>query len=526
MGGMGNPMITALLQPRAYPHLTSCISLLETHISWVILTGTYAYKLKKPVNLGFVDFSSLERRRHFCQEELRLNQRLAPQLYLDLVEIHGPAKRANLLGQGPLIEVAVRMRQFEQEDLLPRALAAGTLTGEHLENFAERLAVFHSASPQASAEGPFGTPEAVVAPALANLEVLQRLQPGLTAQARLADWTHQEARRLQSAFAERLARGRIREGHGDLHLGNLVLQQEEVVGFDCLEFNPALRWIDVVSDLAFLAMDLQHSGKRVWAGRLLNRWLIACGDYDALHTWPWYLTYRALVRAKVMALRLEQRADGEDQTQRALVDQLDSYWRLALQTSGLSSDSAALLLTHGVSGSGKSHLARQLCHRHGWIHLRSDVERRRLFGRWGSELNCPRQGDAYSPALSEELYGEILPAAAAAAVQAGETVVVDATFLKKQQRGRFFRLARQLQVPCLILVCPVTPELALSRIEERCSTNKDPSEADVTVLAQQWNALEPLGEEELPQHILCGEEVDQVDRLLQQRLPMLFKTTR
>jgi aminoglycoside phosphotransferase family enzyme/predicted kinase len=524
MGGMGNPMITALLQPRAYPHLTSCISLLETHISWVILTGTYAYKLKKPVNLGFVDFSSLERRRHFCQEELRLNQRLAPQLYLDLVEVHGPAEQANLLGQGPLIEVAVRMRQFEQEDLLPRALAAGTLTGEQLENFAERLAVFHSASPQASAEGPFGTPEAVVAPALANLEVLQRLQPGLTAQASLAEWTHQEARRLQSVFAERLARGRIREGHGDLHLGNLVLHQGEVVGFDCLEFNPALRWIDVVSDLAFLAMDLRHSGKRIWAGRLLNRWLIACGDYDALHTWPWYLTYRALVRAKVLALRLEQRAGVKDQTQRNLVEQLDRYWQLALQTSG-ASGSGALLLTQGVSGSGKSHLANQLCQRHGWIHLRSDVERRRLFGRWGSEVNSPRQGDAYSPALTAEIYGEILPVAATAAVQAGETVVVDATFLKKQQRARFLRLARQLQVPCLILVCPITPELAQSRIEARNATNKDPSEADVSVLSRQWSDLEPLDEGEFSHHILCG-EIDQVDRLLQERLPMLFKTTR
>lgn len=520
----GDPMIAALLQPQAYPHPTSAITLLETHISWVLLTGTYAYKLKKPVNLGFVDFSSFKRRRHFCQEELRLNQRLAPKLYLDTVAIHGPPERANLQGTGPVIEIAIRMRQFDQGHLLPRALAAGLLTGELMEEFSDRLAAFHGSAALAPSGGSFGTPEAVVAPALDNLAVLERLQPDRQTLPRLKEWSHQEADRLQPVFAERLRRGRVREGHGDLHLGNLVLHQGEVVAFDCLEFSPALRWIDVLSDLAFLTMDLQQCGQPVWAGRVLNRWLIATGDYGSLATWRWYLTYRALVRAKVLALRLDQLAADHSEQEGPLRAQLDSYLDQAHRSSDASLGEA-LILTHGVSGSGKSRLAGQLCRMHGWIHLRSDVERRRLFGRWGSPVGPLRQGEAYSPELTAELYGQILPEAAEAILKAGLTVVVDATFLRMQQRLIFRSLAGRLRVPMLILDCSVTLDVARERIQQRCFDKNDPSEADVNVLIRQWQTMEPLTQKEASLRI-SGTDGDEVIKLLGERVPGVVKTTR
>lgn len=521
---MANPMIAALLQPKAYPHPTSAITLLETHISWVVLTGAYAYKLKKPVNFGFLDFSSLERRRHFCQEELRLNKRLAADLYLDLVDIHGPPEAASLQGPGPVIEVAVRMRQFDQNGLLPRALAAGTLTGQQLEDFAERLAAFHGAAQVAAPGGPFGTSEAVVAPARANLEVLLRLQPGDPCLLRLQEWTHQQAQRLADVFGERLIQGRVREGHGDLHLGNLVLDQGAVQGFDCLEFNPALRWIDVLSDVAFLSMDLRQHGKEVWAGRVLNHWLMASGDYGSLATWAWYMTYRALVRAKVLALRLEQLAGENWQLHKVLEAQLHSYLQQAEQSSG-STPKGVLLLTVGVSGSGKSHLARHLCRRHGWIHLRSDVERRRLFGRWGNGVGPLRQGEVYGAEVTAEVYGKILPAATEALLQAGLTVVVDATFLTKEHRQIFLRLADRLQLPCLLLVCPISFEVARKRIASRRALATDPSEADEAVLMRQWQEWEPISNQELPHQILCR-DLKAVDTLLQQRCPGLLRTTR
>jgi aminoglycoside phosphotransferase family enzyme/predicted kinase len=452
-------MIAALHRPEAYPHPVRDVSLIETHISWVLLTGTWAYKIKKPVNLGFVDFSTLERRQHFCQEELRLNQRLAAELYRDLVTIHGPAERASLGDPGPILEVAVRMRQFDQGDLLPEALDQGRVTGDHLDRFAERLAHMHGAAAVAPPEGPWGTPEAVIAPALANLRVLERVLERLPSRHGLdplALWTEREAERLQPLFAERLARGRVREGHGDLHLGNLVLHQGAVVGFDCLEFNPALRWIDVLSDVAFLAMDLEQRREPLLAARLLNRWLSVSGDYTGLATWRWYLTYRALVRAKVLALRLEQLQAAPPA---ALAAQLERYLALAHRFRAATRP-GQLLLTHGVSGSGKSMLAAALCQRHGWLHLRSDVERRRLFGRWGTALEPVRQGDAYAPTVTDNLYGTLLPRAAEAALRAGWTVIVDATFLTRVRRAIFTELADRLATPWWILRCAVSPGVA------------------------------------------------------------------
>jgi aminoglycoside phosphotransferase family enzyme/predicted kinase len=514
-----DPMIASLLRPEAYPHPAEAITLLETHISWVLLSGPHAYKVKKPVNLGFVDFSTLERRRHFCQEELRLNRRLAAELYLDLVEIHGPAERAHLGGSGPVLDVAVRMVRFDPSGLLPGALAAGAVTGDQLEAFAERLARFHDAAAVAPPTGPHGTADAVIAPAMANLEVLERLHPDL-APPTLVAWTRGEAERLRPLFADRLARGRVREGHGDLHLGNLVLHQGQVVGFDCLEFNPGLRWIDALSDVAFLAMDLIHAREPVLAGRFLNRWLSTSGDYGGLATWRWYVTYRALVRAKVLALRLAQLSAADDRDRQGLEGELGGYGELARRVSG-ASHPGGLLLTHGVSGSGKSHLASALCRRQGWIHLRSDVERRRLFGRWGTALEPVRQGEAYSPAITAELYETRLPAAAEAVLGAGQTLVVDATFLTVRQRRIFTDLAERLGAPWLILDCPVALAVARERLAQRQREGTDPSEADAAVLSQQVEALEPLNGVERARAV-SGSGVEETERGLREREPTLF----
>jgi aminoglycoside phosphotransferase family enzyme/predicted kinase len=514
-----DPMIASLLRPEAYPHPAEAITLLETHISWVLLSGPYAYKVKKPVSLGFVDFSTLERRRHFCQEELRLNRRLAAELYLDVVVIRGPAERAHLGGAGPVLDVAVRMVRFDPSGLLPRALAAGTVTGDQMEAFAERLARFHDAAAVAPPDGPHGTADAVIAPALANLEVLERLAPDLAPSA-LAAWTLREGERLRPLFADRLARGRVREGHGDLHLGNLVLHQGLVVGFDCLEFNPGLRWIDVLSDVAFLAMDLCQGQEPVLAGRFLNRWLCGSGDYGGLALWRWFVTYRALVRAKVLALRLEQLSAADAGDRQALAAALRGYGTLAQRVSGHPRP-GTLLLTRGVSGSGKSHLASALCRRQGWIHLRSDVERRRLFGRWDIPLEPVRQGDAYSSEVTAELYGTLLPAAAEAVIRAGLTLVVDATFLTRSRRRIFTDLADRLGAPWLILDCSVSLAEARQRLARRQREGTDPSEADEGVLREQWQTMEPLTDTERS-HAVSAEHLEETERQLRVRDPGLF----
>ena len=489
-------MIEALLRREAYDHPVESIRLLETHISWILLTGPFAYKLKKPVDLGFVDFSTPEKRRWFCQEELRLNRRLAPGLYVDLREVRGPRERAAFHGDGPVIEVAVRMRQFRQEDLLRRAFEAGRIAPRLIDQLADTLVSFHAAAAVAPAAGPLGSPEAVRAPALANLEVLAAEGPAGPVLAALDGWTRAEAERQGPFFAARQAAGAIRECHGDLHLGNMVLHQGRIEIFDCLEFNESLRWIDPVSDMAFLVMDLDRSGEAGAAWRVLNRWLEGGGDYGGLRAWRWYRVYRALVRAKVAALRLRQGDLPATEPER-LRGERQAYLDWAGQISR--PGEGALVITRGVSGSGKSHLAAHLCELLGWIHLRSDVERHRLLGRWGPAGQAGRarfEGDPYRSEVSEHLYAERLPACAEATLEGGLSVLVDATFLELRHRRRMRRLAERRGAAFLLLDCRVSPDLARERIAGRRRRGSDPSEADADVLAMQLRLAEELDPDE------------------------------
>ncbi|WP_216903637.1 bifunctional aminoglycoside phosphotransferase/ATP-binding protein [Synechococcus sp. CCY 9618] len=487
-------MIAALLDPGAYDHPVDRIECLETHISWVLLTGTVAYKIKKPVNLGFVNFSTPERRLGFCREELRLNRRLAPDLYLGLSPVHGPAEQASMAGPGPVIDTAVRMRQFPQSALLPAVLNRDGLGHGQLEALADDLAAFHAAAAVAGENDPYGTPDAVQEPAAANLEVLEACGGSLTRElAPLRPWMDTEFQRLRSTFEQRRSQGRIRECHGDLHLGNMLLERDRIQVFDCLEFSPALRWIDVISDMAFLVMDLDHQGRADLGATVLNRWLGRCGDYAGLLTWRWYRVYRSLVRAKVCALRLGQQ-DPAAGPSGPMARELERYLRGAVATT--STTPAALVITHGVSGSGKSHRARQLCRRPGWIQLSSDVERKRLFGAWGQGDGPALRGDPYRPEVSEWLYADHLPAQAGRILQAGLSVVVDATFLLRRQRRRMQELACEQGVPFLLLDCPSSPGLAHRRITERQRQGHDPSDADGAVLESQLREMEPLGADE------------------------------
>ena len=492
-----NPLVRALLDPAAYDHPVAAVELIETHISWIFLTGHFAYKLKKPVNLGFVDFSTPELRRRCCEEELRLNRRLAADLYLGLRDLHGPPERAHLGGEGPVIEALVQMRQFQQRDLLPEALSRGRVKPEQIDRLADDLAHFHAGAAQASPADPWGTPERVLEPALANLETLAQLGRFPPDGEAMTGWTRQELRRLQPLLEARRERGRIRECHGDLHLGNMALQEERIRVFDCLEFSPPLRWIDPISDLAFLVMDLQERCHGELALQLLNRWLETGGDHGALPLLPWYLAYRALVRAKVTALRLQQ-PDLAPAAVEPLEADLGNYLNRARLA--MAPPRCALVITHGISGSGKSHAARQM-RGWGWIHLRSDVERLRLHGRWG----CPssegpaepgQDANPYAAAVTEQLYRKVLLEAAEAALAGGLCVVVDATFLKRDQRQAFLELASRRGTGFGILACSVRLDLALARLERRMVEEDDPSEADAEVVMAQLNALEPLDEGE------------------------------
>ena len=489
-----HPMIDSLLRPEAYPHPVQKLVLLETHISWVILTGEWAYKLKKPVDFGFVNFTTLERRERFCHEELRLNRRLAADLYKDVVTVFGTdPSTASFVGSGPPLDFAVRMQQFSQDDLLPQVLQRGQLTAEQFAAFADRIAEFQLQSAVATTDDPYGEPAGVWAPVAANFATLLPAEPQSARIQALQTWSEQEFAHLEPRFRERKAAGRVREGHGDLHLGNLVYRHGEIEAFDCLEFNADLRWIDVISEMAFLVMDLSERGRPDLASRVRNRWLERTGDYSGLRVWRWYFIYRALVRAKVATLRSRQ----PDQTAEELAAhqrEVAKYLQLASETA--QPQPAGLVITHGVSGSGKSHVTQQLCDELGAIRVRSDVERKRMFGLDSETREPDCVGELYVSATTERLYREVLPALVRSIVDGGFVAVVDAACLQHWQRDGFQKLATELAIPFVILDLPVAPELARRRIAERNQSGGDPSDADARVLDLQMCSLEPLTDAE------------------------------
>lgn len=453
--------------------------LIETHISWVLLDGEHAWKIKKPVRLPFLDASALATRARLCREELRLNRRLAPSIYLDVVAIRGSARAPRLGGVGPAIEYALRMRQFPDGALLSEQLAAGRLRSQHLEQLAQRLAAFHRDAEVADPATPWGTPQAVEADTRRLLVSLEATGE-VAASATLRTWVDAQLPGLRPIWQARRDGGRVREGHGDLHLANAVRLGDEVTAFDCLEFDPELRWIDVLSDVGFLVMDLLAHGRGDLGYRFLNAYLDDSGDHAGLAVLRWYLVYRALVRALVARIRSGQGgATG-----------LPDYLALAQRLAG--GGDARLLITHGLSGSGKSHLALRLIGQAQAIRLRSDVERKRLHGLGAQDRSVsPPGGGIYGPEAGRRTYAR-LREAAEVALHAGERVIVDAAFLHRGEREAFRGLAQGLGVPFTILHCHAPESLLRGRVQARRTQGVDVSEADLAVLERQRGDVEPL----------------------------------
>jgi aminoglycoside phosphotransferase family enzyme/predicted kinase len=490
-------LIHALRNPALYPHPVENIQLLETHISWVILTGTVAYKIKKAVNFDFLDFSTLEKRYFYCNEELRLNRRFAPDLYLDVVAVRGSPKRPSWHGEGPIIEYAVRMRQFSQQALLSSLASRHGITEDHVDEIAALVADMHAGAAVADAGGQYGLPRDIhhwvvenfvyIRPALTDAWRRQRLDS-------LEQWCEEEFQRREAVFQLRRVEGFVRECHGDLHLGNLALIGGRITPFDCIEFNPRLRWIDVMSEGAFLMMDLQDRGYPELACRFLNTLLQTTGDYAGVGILRYYLVYRALVRAKVAVLRIVQAVANTARSDEAWRE-YDSYAELA---AGYAAASApAVIITHGVSGSGKSWTAFRLAIRMGAIQLRSDVERKRLFGyRMDAKTGSGVQSGIYTADASRQTYAR-LASLARYVIEGGFTAIVDAAFLKHNERMQFQLLAEELGVPFVLLDFFADENLLRERIRKRQSSGADPSEAGVEVLEVQLRSRETLDSVEL-----------------------------
>jgi uncharacterized protein len=469
----------ALRDPRCYGRGVEKVGLVETHISWVFLTGRFAYKVKKPVKLPFVDFSTLKLRKRFCDEELRVNRRFAPELYLSVVPIGGTLA-APRIGHKPAFEYAVKMREFPADARLDRRLAANAVPRTALGDFGARLAQLHAELPRAR-----GLPaDEIGAAALRNVDELEDALQGHHGKklATLRSWTERQSATLGPVFARRAAAGARRECHGDLHLQNLLWRNGKIVAFDALEFDRKLRDIDVVSEIAFLAMDLRAHDRLGLAYELKSRYFETGGDYGGIDVLPFYLVYRALVRAKVAAIKQAQSAADGHEAGRYLETALE----LAARRTPL------LVITHGFSGSGKTTITDELVSRLHAIRARSDLERKRLHGlapaaRSGSGLGS----GLYTPAASRKTYAA-LAEIADRLLRNGENALIDATFLHRDERLQFRQIAALNAARFAILDCRAPPDELRRRIRARARRRRDASEADLEVLARQLSTAEPL----------------------------------
>ena len=502
--------------PAAFDHPAGAVEWIETHISWLVLAGDFVYKFKKPLKLDFLDFSTPALRRGACEEELRINRRTAPALYLGLVALTGTAHSLQLqpAEAAPAdAEPAVRMRRFAQEALLSHLLEQQRLLPSHIDALAQQVAQFHASAAVATPQQGWGTAQAAVAPVL---DCLAALQP-LVAQAvpdmgpalrQLAQWCASQGTALAPVFLQRLQSGRVRECHGDLHLANLVLIDGQPQLFDAIEFNPALRWIDCVADIAFLAMDLEARGRTDLAWSFLNAWLEHTGDYAGLQVLQYYRVYRALVRARVAGLRLAQ-VEGEVGGDKRAASLREVLRYLALALRFTEPRTVELWLAHGFSGAGKSTQSQALIAERGVVRVRADVERKRLFGLAPQASSAAVPGGIYTAEASQRTH-EALAQAARCALDAGFTVLVDATFLNPAMRQRFMALAAQAQVRCRILSFEAPLAVLRERVRSRQLAGGDASEASVQVLESQWAAAQPLSpaEEALTVHVDTTRPVD------------------
>jgi aminoglycoside phosphotransferase family enzyme/predicted kinase len=478
-------LVRSLLRGNAFATPTAERELRQTHISSLILDGRQAWKLRKPLKLPFLDFSTVELRRLDCLEELRLNQRTAPGLYLDVQPVCGSADAPRLgaaCAQAEPIDWVLRMARFDEACLLDHMAREGRLSTDHVDALAASVAEFQAGVPPSPAG--FGTPASALRAALDNVDAIEAdkrvCAPRLRA---LRAWTEATFADLQPLLTRRRAQGRVREGHGDLHLGNIVMLDGRPTPFDALEFNPALRHIDVVADIAFSFMDLLRCGLPRQAWRFASAWAEVADDHEGLAALHFFAVYRALVRAKVALLRCAQgdaEADAAFARDLALAEQIASP-RPAPQ----------LVLTSGVSGSGKSTVAQRLAEGLGGVRIRSDVERKRLFGLAPTERPTPEQARLlYGLEANHRTYSRLCTLAAAL-LRGGIDVVVDAAFLRRPERDAMRALGAQVGAPVRLLHCHAPDAVMRQRLRRRGQRSDDPSDADEDVLTRQqpWHEM-------------------------------------
>lgn len=489
------PHIEALLSPAAYPERVEHVELRQTHISYVFIADDLVYKLKKPFDFGFLDYTTLEKRKHFCEEEVRLNRRLCEDTYLGVVPVVSSGGEVTVGGDGEILDYAVQMRRLPEERMMSHLLERDAIVPAMLSALAERIASFHMSSERNPEIDSFGGRETA---ALNWRENFEQTEPYLG-----RTITHPQFGDIQvfvdkvlefdgELFTQRVAEGRARDCHGDMRTDAVCFEEDRVSIYDCIEFNERFRYSDAAADIAFLAMDLEFRGRRDLSDELLGRYLSYTFDSTLPLLLPFYKCYRAYVRGKVDGFQLDQPEISEAQKAQVTAD-AHRYFELA-HSYAMQSSPHALMITIGVTGSGKSYLANALAAHIGAVILSSDVTRKRLLDIEPGERHFePFEQGIYDPEVTERTYAALVDEARPW-LEKGKPVILDASFLKQEQREAARLLAAETNAGFLAIECDADEQTVWERLSERHDDKRVVSDGRWEIYQKQQERREPVDE--------------------------------
>lgn len=502
-------VVETLLDPKAYPNRPQDVQLVQTHISYLLLAGDLVYKVKKPVNLGFLDFSTPAKRRHFCEEEVRLNRRLCPTVYLGVVPVVARDGGFAVEGDGKPVDWAVKMTRLYGDRMMDRLVTRGQATPEMLMRVAQVLARFHAEADAGPEVAKWGTGETIKANTQENFSQAEPFVEMVVTRDRF-DFIQQYTRRFLASGAAFLARrvetGRIREGHGDMHLANICYTDQPYI-YDCIEFNERFRCGDVAGEVAFLAMDLEYRGRPDLAHVFVDAYVEASQDSDMYELLDFYKCYRAFVRAKVRCFRLDE-PETSDEVKQSNLDEARHYFDLAYRYAG-GRERPGLVVMHGLSGSGKSRLADALSEQLDLVLIRSDVVRKHLGGMAPAERRRETYGAGiYDDETTERTY-RTMADDATRLLSSGHSVLLDATFLARKHRDLARSVAVAADARFVLVECVAPEEKTRRRLAGRAGDRTAVSDAGWGIYLQQKRRLEPPDEVDVSQRVTFDTSLDE-----------------
>jgi uncharacterized protein len=494
---MNRQFLKSLQKPDAYPEPTKSAHLLQTHVSFLFITDSFVYKVKKPVDFGFLNFSTVDRRRFYCNEEVRLNRRLCPDVYLGVVEVRESAQGAAFLGKGKVIDYAVKMKRLPEDRMLDRMLAEERVTAEDIRNIAKAIGCFHLNADRGKTIDEYGKSAIIRKNWEENLRGSSEfVNISLTKKdlELITKWVDTFMAANEALFAERVSHGFIRDCDGDIHLENICLTTPLCI-FDCIEFDDRFRYGDTAADIAFFLMDLDYHGKSIFADAFIDEYAAITKDSGFMRLLDFYKIYRAVIRGKVESLKLlDQNITDSDKI--SARNKASKYFRLARGYVLRQGMPKVLIITCGLMGSGKSAISSALAFELGFEVISSDAVRKEL-----AEMPRDRRGSddygtgMYTREFNESTYLELL-SRSEKFLKAGKSVIVDATFRRKSDRLLFCCLADRTGIPFYIIQVSCPEDLVKQRLDERSRNPSELSDGRWELFYRQKEEFEPPGKEE------------------------------